>query len=271
MIDEPNEMKVLDHGFVRLVDVMGDDARIVQAARVSYGEGTKTIREDAALIDYLMRHAHTSPFEMVEFTVHLKMPLFVAAQHQRHRTASVNQISARYSEMPDEFYVPELDRIQAQSTTNKQGSEEGVSQSAKELFRYYTEEAKERAYSVYQVQLKEHGIARELARINLPQNLYTEMYWKIDLHNLFHYLALRMDSHAQYEIRVYAKAMAAFVQLHCPVAYKAFVEHRLNAKRFSASELVLLRQLVDLERLEELAKESGLRKSRVAELLEKLK
>ena len=264
-----NAIEVLDKGFVRLVDVMGNDASIVQAARVSYSNGTKTKREDAALIDYLMRHAHTSPFEMVEFKFHLKMPLFVAAQHQRHRTASLNATSARYSEMSNQFYVPEFDRIQAQSTTNKQGSEDVLSEDIKKTFRQDTLMYK-KAYTRYKAHLQV-GIARELARINLPQNLYTEMYWKIDLHNLFHYLALRMDGHAQYEIRVYAEAMATFVQERCPLAYEAFVEHRLNAKRFSASEVALLQQLVDIEKLEQLAKESGMRKSRVAELLEKLK
>ena len=226
------EYKCLNHGFVRLVDVMGDDSSIVQAARVSYGQGTKTIREDRGLINYLLSHAHTSPFEMVEFKFHCKMPIFVARQWIRHRTASVNEISGRYSEMKDEFYIPELDKINLQSKDNKQGRGDILeSQIGNEIIESMKDEQKN-VFDNYQKYLK-IGTAKELARIDLPLSLYTEWYWKIDLHNLFHFLRLRLDTHAQYEIRVFGEAMYDIVKECCPMASEAFEEHVLHAKKFS--------------------------------------
>jgi thymidylate synthase (FAD) len=231
-----NEIKVLDKGFVRLVDVMGDDAAIVQAARVSYGNGTKSTREDAELINYLVRNAHTSPLEMVEFKFHCKMPIFIARQWIRHRTANVNEYSARYSEMKDERYLPELENIKGQSSTNKQGSDgnlEGFTQNgAKSLIEWSGKES----FDVY-TSLLENGVSREMARVVLPLNTYTEWYWKIDLHNLLHFLRLRLDSHAQWEIRQYAEAIAHFVKEKCPLAWAAFETYKLNSLTFSGKEV----------------------------------
>ena len=191
------EFKVLNSGFVRLVDYMGNDSRIVQSARVSYGEGTKTVREDGALIDYLLRHEHTSPFEQVILTFHIKMPIFVARQWIRHRTARVNEISGRYSIMKDEFYVPAEEDVAKQSTDNKQGrSEEKPDASFVQSVILSLKNGQKAAYGDY-MQLVESKTARELARVNLPLSLYTEMYWQIDLHNLFHFLRLRLEAHAQ--------------------------------------------------------------------------
>lgn len=225
------EYKCLDHGFVRLVDWMGDDTSIVQAARVSYGKGTKSVSEDTALIRYLMRNMHTSPFEMVEFKFHVKLPIFVARQWIRHRTANVNEYSGRYSEMPDEFYLPQPDQIRSQSSTNKQGrSSETIPQANEIISRMQkTQQILHDEYSDF----LDMGLARELARINLPLSNYTEWYWKIDLHNLFHFLRLRLDSHAQYEIRVYADAIAKIIKQIVPIAYQAFEDYTLNAVRFS--------------------------------------
>jgi thymidylate synthase (FAD) len=229
------EFPVLDHGFVRLVDYLGGDARIVAAARVSYGAGTKTVREDKGLINYLMRNMHTSPFEQVILTFHAKMPIFVARQWVRHRTARLNEISGRYSVMLDEFYMPESKSIRKQSRRNKQGREEEelsieTQQKVLELIKL----DQRSAYNNYQEMLNV-DIARELARINLPLSLYTQWYWQIDLHNLFHFLKLRMDKHAQYEIRCYADVIAKMTQLVAPMAYEAFEEHVLHSLRISRS------------------------------------
>ncbi len=235
------EFKVLDKGFVRLVDYMGSDQRIVAAARVSYGQGTKTVREDRGLIQYLMRHAHTSPFEQVQITFHCKMPIFVARQWIRHRTARLNEISGRYSVMKDEFYVPEADSVRTQSAVNKQGrSEEGVSIEAAKRIIEKLEEGQRRAYGEYKGFLNE-GVARELARIELPLSLYTEWYWQIDLHNLFHFLKLRLDEHAQYEIRQYAKVMADIAKTIAPMAYEAFEIYALKSAVLGEDELTWLR------------------------------
>lgn len=265
LLDTP--IHILDKGFVRLVDYLGSDARIVQSARVSYGAGTKSVREDAALIDYLMRHRHTSPFEQVVLTFHLKMPIFVARQWIRHRTARLNEISGRYSVMEDTFYVPEPEQVRSQGTHNKQGS--GQALADPDDFVSTITQQQQDAYASYEHAL-EHGVARELARINLPLSLYTEMYWQIDLHNLFHFLALRLDSHAQYEIRVYAEALATCAQAVAPVAYGAFCEHRLGARTLSASELDMIKTALDVDALRDALASSDLRKSRKRELLEKL-
>ena len=237
------QLPVLDHGFVRLVDYLGGDARIVQAARVSYGAGTKTLREDRALINYLYRHLHTSPFEQVVLTFHCKLPIFVARQWIRHRTARLNELSGRYSVMRDEFYVPDAGRIALQSDDNKQGSGASLppEQARKVLGLLRDEQAA--AYEGYS-ELVQRGIARELARINLPLSLYTEWYWQIDLHNLFHFLRLRLDAHAQYEIRAYAGALAQCAKAVAPLAYGAFEEYGLHGARLSRRELKLIRDLL---------------------------
>lgn len=234
---------VLDKGFVRLVDYLGSDARIVQSARVSYGEGTKTFREDKGLIDYLLRNQHTSPFEQVSLTFHCKMPIFVARQWVRHRTAKLNEISGRYSVMKDEFYVPTDEAIAFQSTDNKQGrSEEEVPAEVKAKVRELLEKGQRQAFVEYEALLEE-GVARELARINLPLSLYTEWYWTMDLHNLFHFLALRLDSHAQLEIRKYAEVILDLTRAVAPVAVESFENHLLGGVRFNRQELEALRQL----------------------------
>jgi thymidylate synthase (FAD) len=261
---------VLDHGFVRLVDYLGGDVRIVQAARVSYGEGTKSLREDRALIDYLLRHAHTSPFEQVVLTFHLKMPIFVARQWLRHRTARLNELSGRYSVMADEFYLPEADQVRYQSTVQKQGrSEEVVPEGVRAAVREALARGQAEGYAAYQGLLAE-GVARELARVNLPLALYTEMYWQIDLHNLFHFLRLRIDAHAQYEIRCYAEALARCAQAVAPIAYAAFEDHVLHGRRFSHDEWSLLREALDVEALRAAVASSTLRPTRQRELLAKL-
>jgi len=240
------EIKVLDRGFVRLVDYLGSDARIVQAARVSYGAGTKTVRRDKALIDYLLRHRHTSPFEQVVITVHAKMPIFVARQWVRHRTARLNEISGRYSELRDEFYLPDEQRIKPQDEINRQGSREDgevpaeVRGKAVELIK----RDQGNAYASYREMLDD-GISRELARINLPLNLYTEWYWQIDLNNMFRFLELRMDPHAQWEIRQYAGVLARMVKAVAPMAYEAFEEHILHGAHFSRGEIEALRRMLE--------------------------
>ena len=238
------EIKVLDKGFVRLVDYLGGDARIVQAARVSYGEGTKTVHEDRGLIHYLIRHRHTSPFEQVILTFHAKMPIFVARQWIRHRTARLNEISGRYSVMRDEFYLPEPDQVRSQSTTNKQGR--GAEMVDPETARKIIEILRRDQATTYEhyEELIQRDIARELARINLPLSLYTEWYWQIDLHNLFHFLSLRLDTHAQYEIRLYARALAQCAQAVAPYAYDAFEEYMLHGQNFSRSEMDALRKML---------------------------
>ncbi|MFZ4506730.1 MAG: FAD-dependent thymidylate synthase [Fimbriimonas sp.] len=239
------EIAVLDKGFVRLVDYMGGDQRIVQAARVSYGAGTKSYRQDRGLIHYLLKHRHTSPFEQVQLTFHTKMPVFVARQWVRHRTARLNEISGRYSVMRDEFYVPEPEQVRFQSASNKQGrSDEALeAESARAVIDGMVAEQKA-VYANYQSML-ELGVARELARSNLPLSMYTEWYWQIDLHNLFHFLALRMDTHAQYEIRVFAEAMAKCAQAVAPLAYEAFEEHVLGSVSFSRAECEALSALLN--------------------------
>jgi thymidylate synthase (FAD) len=241
------EVKVHDHGLVALLDVMPRfapvgktaDFAIVQAARVSYGEGTKQVSEDRGLIRYLARHRHTTPFEMVEFKFHHVMPIFVARQWIRHRTANVNEYSARYSVVKDRFYRPSLESIRQQSATNRQGGDQPADVATAEDFLRYLD-ATEAHYADYERML-EKGIARELARIGLPLSVYTEWYWKIDLHNLFHFLSLRMDPHAQREIRDYANAMFALIQPLVPVAAEAFLDYRLNAISLSRLEIEALR------------------------------
>lgn len=243
-----NAIRVLDKGFVRLVDVMGDDASVVQAARVSYGQGTKSISQDEGLIRYLMRHKHTTPFEMVEFKFHCRMPIFVARQWIRHRTASVNEVSGRYSEMPDWFYVPSQDLCTTQSAQNKQGGTgeqiDGACAAA-ESFRSTQSEIYEQYQQYISVNMR-----RELARINLPLSMYTEWYWKIDLHNLLHFLALRLDDHAQYEIRVFAEAMAEIVKQYVPLTWKAFADYRLGGMALSGQEVELIKQLLSGQKID---------------------
>jgi len=239
------QIPVLDKGFVRLVDYMGGDSRIVQSARVSYGEGTKSYRADRGLIHYLMKNWHTSPFEQVQLTFHTKMPIFVARQWVRHRTARLNEISGRYSIMKAEFYVPEPEQIRLQSESNKQGrSDECVPiEEALQIIERFEKEQRE-VYGHYQ-ELLDANVARELARSNLPISLYTEWYWQIDLHNLFHFLRLRLDAHAQYEIRVYAEALAQCAKAVAPIAYEAFEEHAVNSVTFSRSECAALVAMMD--------------------------
>jgi thymidylate synthase (FAD) len=270
------EIKCLDHGFVRLVDVMGDDGSIVQAARVSYGKGTKTLREDRGLIRYLLRHKHTTPFEMVEFKFHIKLPIFIARQWIRHRTANVNEYSGRYSEMKDEFYTPAMDQIRPQSTMNRQGrSEEKMEDADAQYIHDKLSTTQSDLFGGYQ-DLLERGLAREIARINLPLSNYTEWYWKIDLHNLFHFLRLRIDDHAQYEIRVFAEAMANIVKETVPVAWEAFEDYVLNSRNFTAGELSVLSNLLngkyDLDKLDTILEEepNNLSKREIRELIDKL-
>ncbi|MDP6229860.1 MAG: FAD-dependent thymidylate synthase [Candidatus Marinimicrobia bacterium] len=238
-------IKCLDKGFVRLVDSMGGDDAIVQAARVSYGQGTSKVSQDRGLIRYLMRHRHTTPFEMVEFKFHCKMPIFVARQWVRHRTANINEYSLRYSEARDEFYYPEPENIQFQSALNKQGRSGEVPPELKQKVLEYFKENSERSFALYQ-ELNEAGVARELARSLLPVNIYTEWYWKNDLHNLLHFIGLRSDGHAQYEIRVFSDAMAHYVKEKAPFAWEAYQDYVVHGMRFSKIEKGLLeKQLSD--------------------------
>ncbi|MEM8570236.1 MAG: FAD-dependent thymidylate synthase [Pseudomonadota bacterium] len=238
---------VLDHGFVRVIDYMGDDAAIVQAARVSYGAGTRKARDDAGLIRYLMRHWHSTPFEMCEIKLHVKLPVFVARQWIRHRTANVNEYSARYSILDREFYVPAPEHLAAQSASNNQGRGACLpeAEAARVLEILRTDSG--RAYDHYESMLSSNGqvgLARELARMNLPANIYTQWYWKVDLHNLFHFLRLRADAHAQYEIRVYAEAISEVVRNWVPAAWGAFEDYRLNAVSFSGNGMACLRRML---------------------------
>ncbi len=255
------EYKVHEKGFVRLVDYLGGDGRIVQAARVSYGAGTKTVREDAGLIDYLLRNEHTSPFEQVVLTFHIKMPIFVARQWIRHRTARVNEISGRYSVMKDEFWLPAPDALARQSADNKQGREaEPLPPEEAAAAIAALERGQREAYASYMA-LVDSGLARELARVNLPLSTYTEWYWQIDLHNLFRFLALRMDAHAQREIRDYAVVLFDIARKVCPLACASFERHTLGGVRLSSDEAAAVRGLLaggeaglgarDLERLSE--------------------
>jgi thymidylate synthase (FAD) len=236
------EFPVLDKGFVRLVDYLGGDERVVQSARVSYGAGTKTYREDAGLIDYLLRNRHTSPFEQVVLTFHVKLPIFVARQWIRHRTARLNEISGRYSVMKDDFYIPGLDDIAFQSADNKQGrSANAPAPDLAEQVRTGFAAGQERAYADYAGLIGE-GIARELARINLPLSLYTEWYWQIDLHNLFHFLELRLDEHAQKEIRLYAEILLDLAKKVAPRCCESFERYILRAVSFSGEEFAELKR-----------------------------
>ena len=238
---------VLDHGFVRVVDYMGDDAAICQAARVSYGKGTKSVQNDAGLIRYLMRHWHSTPFEMCEIKLHVKLPVFVARQWIRHRTANVNEYSARYSIMDREFYIPEPDVLAAQSVINNQGRGEVLTgEEAARVLEYLKGDAA-RCYDHYQEMISQEGqqgLARELARMNLPANIYTQWYWKVDLHNLFHFLRLRADSHAQYEIRVYADEICKVVADWVPAAYQAFEDYRMGGATLSGKALDCVRRML---------------------------
>ena len=243
---------VLDHGFIRVIDYMGDDAAICQAARVSYGKGTKSVQNDAGLIRYLMRHWHSTPFEMCELKMHIKLPVFVARQWIRHRTANVNEYSARYSILDREFYIPEPSQLAAQSVVNNQGRGEALTaaESARVLEILKGDAA--RCYDHYEEMITDtsdqedgkQGLARELARMNLPANIYTQWYWKVDLHNLFHFLRLRADAHAQYEIRVYADAICKVVADWVPAAYGAFEDYRLGGAVLSEKGLVCLRKML---------------------------
>ena len=247
-------MPVLDHGFVRVIDYMGDDAAIVQAARVSYGRGTRRVSEDAGLIRYLMRHHHSTPFEMCEIKYHVKLPIFVARQWIRHRTANVNEYSARYSILDREFYIPAPEHLAAQSTSNRQGRGAALEgdEAAAVLALLRADAA--RNYDDYAWMLNEadsaahdpsrQGLARELARMNLTLNAYTQWYWKTDLHNLFGFLALRADPHAQHEIRVYAEVMLQTVQAWVPAACQAFLDYRVGAATLSAQMLAVLRRML---------------------------
>lgn len=234
--------KVLDHGFIRLIDYMGDEAAITQAARVSYGKGTKSVNEDRGLIRYLMKHWHTTPFEMCEIKMHVKLPVFVARQWIRHRTANVNEASARYSIMANEFYIPDDVNIALQSKMNKQGRD-GIADHQTCLdFTHWLQEGSEVAYETYEHFTSEGvDVARELARMGLSMNIYTEWYWKVDLHNLLHFLRLRADPHAQWEIRQYADVICSFVQLWLPNVWYAFVDYRLEAHTFSREEMEVIR------------------------------
>lgn len=265
----------LDHGFVYLVDYMGTDASIAQAARVSYGEGTKKITEDRGLIRHLLQNAHTSPFEMCEIKFHCKMPIFVARQWIRHRTANVNEYSGRYSEMLGEFYLPDADVLKKQSQNNKQGrSDEKLSPEQQARVLRLLKDDFRNQYASYQEML-DMGLSRELARIGLSVANYTQWYWKIDLHNLLHFLRLRLDAHAQYEIRVFGEAMARIIQDAYPLTYEAFEDFRLNAKTFSGPEWELLRELrgrlpIDKNTAREMAMAKLQNKRETQEFLEKL-
>jgi len=283
-----SEIPVLDHGFVRVVDYMGDDGAVVQAARVSYGKGTKAVSNDRGLIRYLLRHRHTTPFEMCEIKFHVKLPMFVARQWIRHRTANVNEYSARYSVLDREFYMPAEEHLAAQSKSNRQGRDAVIAgPQAAETLRAIAALSDD-AYDLYTKLLNEtadgavidsdsEGLARELARMVLPVNYYTQWYWKIDLHNLLHFLSLRADPHAQYEIRAYADAMCAIVAKWMPLVWEAFEDYRLSGASISGPGLGVLRGLIadgaldDEARLDALYNESGLSPREFREVIETLK
>ncbi len=261
--------EVLDHGFIRVIDYMGDDAAIVQAARVSYGAGTKHVSNDEGLIRYLMRHWHSTPFEMCEIKLHVKLPVFVARQWIRHRTANVNEYSARYSILDREFYIPAPEHLAAQSTVNNQGRGEVLSgaEAARVLETLKRDAAT--CFDHYEEMLSQdgqQGLARELARMNLPMNTYTQWYWKTDLHNLFHFLRLRADAHAQYEIQVYAKAIADCVKDWVPLAYAAFEDYRMGGTTLSAKATALLKRRLAGEMVGQ--EESGMSKGEWREFVE---
>lgn len=275
ILGEP--IPLLDHGFVRVVDYMGDDNAIVQAARVSYGKGTKQVNQDKGLINYLMRHWHTTPFEMCEIKFHVKLPMFVARQWIRHRTANVNEYSARYSILDKEFYVPAPEQLAPQSAKNHQGRTEGARLSPEEEARVLDilKSDGSQCYAHYEELMnsdaqgnvlneEKDGIARELARMNLTMNYYTQWYWKIDLHNLMHFLMLRADSHAQYEIRVYADAMIDILKKWVPFAYDAFMEYRLHSAHLSRSGVSAIQRMLKGEEVTQ--ENSGLTKREWEEL-----
>ncbi|HJK87583.1 MAG TPA: FAD-dependent thymidylate synthase [Candidatus Megaira endosymbiont of Hartmannula sinica] len=269
---------VLDHGFIRVIDYMGDDSSIVQAARVSYGRGTKKSLQDKGLINYLMRHRHTTPFEMCDIKFHIKLPIFIARQWIRHRTASINEYSARYSILSNEFYVPAADIISPQSKINKQGrdSDNVISnQRAREIMDIIISDST-RCYNGYLNMLNEDesgniideskvGLTRELARMNLTLNHYTEWYWKINLHNLMHFVALRADNHAQYEIRAYASKILDIMKLWVPYSHEAFVEHRMNSVNLSGSAVKIIQKMINGEDVDQVS--SGLSKREWSEVM----
>lgn len=253
------QIPVLDHGFIRLIDYMGDDSAIVQAARVSYGKGTKQLNQDKALINYLMRHRHTTPFEMCDIKFHVKLPIFIARQWIRHRTGSFNEYSARYSILGNEFYTPNIENLTAQSKSNKQGrsNETLPKHSAERALSFLTQDA-ERCYANYLTMLNEDtegnildqnnvGISRELARMNLNLSYYTEWYWKTNLHNLLHFIALRVDSHAQYEIREYAKVLLDIVKKWVPLTFSAFEEYIMNGELISGKSINIIKKMLNKE------------------------
>ncbi len=270
-------MPVLDHGFVRVVDYMGDDTSIVQSARVSYGKGTKKVSTDSGLIKYLMRHRHSTPFEMCEIKYHIKLPIFIARQWIRHRTANVNEYSARYSIMDKEFYVPERENLAAQSTNNRQGRGELINgKQADNILKILKEDA-ERNYQHYEEMLnekydgsiiddKKQGLARELARMNLTLNSYTQWYWKTDLLNLLNFLALRADSHAQFEIREYADIMLNTVKKWVPTTYDAFIDYRVGGMELSAKGKIVIQKMIKGEKCD--IESSGLSKREWNELMD---
>ena len=253
-------LPVLDRGFVRVVDYMGDDGAVVQAARVSYGRGTRKVSEDRGLIHYLMRHRHSTPFEMCEIKFHVKLPIFVARQWIRHRTANVNEYSARYSIMDNEFYIPAPAQLAAQSASNRQGRGDVLEGDEAARVLDLLRDDSQRQYDHYADVLNENdageaidparrGLARELARMSLTLNFYTQWYWKIDLHNLMHFLSLRADPHAQHEIRVYAEAMLDVMRRWVPLCHDAFVQHRLQAITLSAGALAVVKRLLAGEKV----------------------
>ncbi len=270
---------VLDHGFVRVIDYMGDDSAIVQAARVSYGRGTKAANEDRGLIRYLMRHRHSTPFEMCEIKFHVKLPIFVARQWIRHRTSNVNEYSARYSILDREFYIPAPDKLAAQSSSNRQGRGEVLEGAEAARVLDLLREDATRNYDHYIEMLNEdeagnildpsrQGLARELARMNLTLNAYTQWYWKCDLHNLLNFLALRADAHAQFEIRAFAAAMLSTVEAWVPLAYAAFRDYRLGAVTLSSQMLGIVQRMLAGEAVTQ--EGSGLSKREWRELMEVL-
>jgi thymidylate synthase (FAD) len=258
-----NPIKVLDHGFVRIIDYMGDDSSIVQAARVSYGRGTKQISQDRGLIRYLMRHYHTTPFEMCEIKLHIKLPIFIARQWIRHRTANVNEYSARYSILDKEFYVPSSQNLASQSDSNRQGRGGVLEGDEARRVLDIIKSDSENCYAHYMEMLNidgetdqildsgKKGLTRELARMNLTLNYYTQWYWKIDLHNLMHFLMLRADPHAQYEIREYANVMINILEKWVPITYEAFLDYRMNSVRLSAKMVECVRKMIKGEQVDQ--------------------
>ncbi len=253
-------LNVLDHGFIRVIDYMGDDTAIVQAARVSYGKGTKQIQQDKGLINYLMRHRHTTPFEMCEIKYHIKLPIFVARQWIRHRTANVNEYSARYSILGKEYYIPRIEDLSAQSLTNRQGRGSAMSIDEAEKVLHILKKDAELVYEHYEDMLNQDqegqildpnrsGLTRELARMNLTLNYYTEWYWKIDLHNLLHFSSLRGDPHAQYEIREYVNILLETIKRWVPFAYDAFIEYRLEGAYISRTGRSVLKRFLQGEKV----------------------